>query len=283
MGEWKNIGDINPKHGACMVRDLRIENDAFLCDVILVIPETDVGGSDRIFDISAGSMYLARDKWGDALKACGSRIDKDGNILTGVTGHEERIAPGSESYLAALCYATSAYCGPEYESSTLVGIGIPTPFDGPPKFNGEVILYPQGTSLWSIMKSVTDGFDYEVDGVPVEEATALDLWDGPYTGTPRSIGKMSDLTKIKAFRDLGVDEQGNPKVWRHEYVLPDWTVREVEFSAHEDHSLFYEGKEYHPADTVWVGPEEEDLCELWESLYEDNRPQLVNDDVSLDI
>lgn len=272
MNEWKNLGDMNPKYGAFMVRNARIEGDEFRAEIINIIPETDVDGSDRIFDIGSGELFLARKHWQSALETAGSRLEGETIVRPGLDGREDRMEPGSEEFLFELCYATRAYCGPEYEHSTLVGIGIPTTYDAGEKLKGEVVLFPGGTSLWSIVKSVTDGFDYKIDGQDVVSAKALDLFDGPYAGTPREIRGMADVAMIKAFKDLGLDDQGNPKVWKLEFTIPDDNdAPEVVYSAHELETYNHEGEELVPSKITWVGPKEEDLCEAWESVYFDNR------------
>jgi hypothetical protein len=280
MGEWRNFGDVDPKQGTFMVRNARIEDGNFMADSIVVIPESDVGGSDRVFDIGAGDLFLGCEKFASALATVGARLDGSVIIRPGLEGREDRIEPGTREYLDELAYAANAYCGPEYDYSTLVGIGIPTPYDQSSKFDGEVELFAEGTSLWSIIKTVTDGFDYKVDGEDIQSARPLDLLEGPYAGTPRDITSMKDLVKIKAFADCGKDEQGNPLVWQHEYVIPDGEEgTELVLSAHEQDSYMFEGEEILPKATKWVGPKQEDLCEAWERLYVDTRqPELSDDD-----
>lgn len=285
MGEWRNLGDLDPKHGAFMVRDARIENGAFHADTVVVIPETDVGGSDRVFDIGSGSLFLARENWASALETSGSRLEGDVILRPGLNGQEDRLEPGTQEYLDELSYATRSYCGPEYEYSTLTGIGIPTHWDATSKFPGEVVLYPDGTSLWSIMKSVTDGFDYKVNGQEIESGKPLDLDDGPYAGTPRDINSMADVAKIKGFKDLGLDAQGMPKVWKLEFIIPDDNdAPEVLLSAHELDTYNYEGEELIPSKITWRGPKEDDLCEAWDHHYLDTRqPAPEADEVNPEI
>lgn len=269
MSEWKSYGDINPEYGTWLMRNARLEGDEFHADVIQIIPETDVGGSDRVFDISAGLLFLARKDWPAALRTVGAKIEGDHLIRD---DGKTRIDVKNEDFLIELFFAARAHFGAEVEYSTIVGRGVPMPYDQEGKFEGEVVLFPDGTSLWSIVKSVTDGFDYVVDGQAVEAAKAHDMEEGPYAGMPRNIRKMADLGKIKSFAEHGVDEQGNPKVWKHAFTIPDDNQDpEIVYSAHEIETYLFEGEELTPSNTTWVGPEQEDLCELWESLYQDNR------------
>lgn len=59
MSEWVNLGDINPEQGTLLIRNARVEDGDFFADVVVVIPESDVDGSDRIFDLIQGDLFLA--------------------------------------------------------------------------------------------------------------------------------------------------------------------------------------------------------------------------------
>lgn len=275
---WVNLGDVNPKEGTFLIRNPHVIDGDFTCDVVKVIPETDVGGSDRVFDLVQGSLYLGRKTWQSALQAVGAELRADGAIVRpGHQGECDLFAGGTDQFLIELAHATMAYCGPEVESSTLVGIGLPQVYDADPKFDGELTLFPERTPLWSIMRGVFDGFDYrssaDDDGA---RAVSLDTEDGPYAGTPRVISGMADLIKIAAFRDLGLSQDDEPLVWEHSYRVADDRVV-TQSSAHEIdvYDPGYDLEEdapLQPFNTRWVGPEQQDLCELWEAFYVDRRP-----------
>lgn len=275
MSIWINIGDMDPKYGTSLIRNPRVDDDGFHADIVTIIPETDVGGSDRVFDITSGDLFLPKQMWASALKTIDTLETQDGFIQKSADGG--LIPKGSDVWLLELAYAAKAFCGPENTNSILVGIGIPTFYDQESKFDGDVTLFPAGTSLWDIMRATVDGFDYvPPDHVP-QNVTALDMIEGPYAGTPLNIRTMEDVLKIKAFQDLGVDNTGMPKVWEHAYNLPDHDSPFVERSAHEDGVIEEAGQTYQPALTKWIGPEEEDLIQAWERHYEDRRSQLSLD------
>jgi hypothetical protein len=273
MTHWKNMGDINPKEGTSLVRDMKVEGDTFTAEVIKIIPETDVGGSDRIFDIGQGNLYLDRDDFASALKAIGREMRGSVIVAQDHNGDEYEIRPGTDEYLTELAHAVMAYSGPEYESSTLVGLGIPSVYDQEAKFPGDPLLFPQGASLWDVVKSVCDGVEVIENGTDLITPNSLQPYDdidSPYAGTPREIHTMSDLMKIRAFAQLGADKDGNPLVWRHQYRTPDGVQEQV--SAYEDCDLELEGETCLASNTSWIGPKEEDLIEAWESVSPNVEP-----------
>lgn len=282
MGEWINIGDMDPKQGTSLVRDMTYDGHAFSADLVQVIPETQVGGSDRIFDINQGNFHLWERDFSSALATIGRKLNEAGDIID---NDENTLAKGSQKWLLELAYATQAFCGGEFETSTLVGISIPTRVDGEEKFEGEVTLFPAGTSLWAIMRRTCDGFDFlSPDEEEPTLAEALDTDGGDYDGTPREIRTMADLMKIAGFARLGADEDGQPKVWRHGVSLPDGRRVFIK-SAHQDFSYIMDEDEMHeqsltigkpvtdpeilPSATTWIGPMQDDLVSAWEDFYEE--------------
>ena len=274
MTHWVNMGDMSPKEGTWLARNMRIEGDSFVAEAIKITPETDVGGSDRIFDIGQGNLFLDRKDLASALKAIGRDLSGTVIVAPDHNGGDYEIQPGTDEYLAEIAYAVMAYCGPEYESSTLVGLGIPVVYDQDSKFPGEPLLFPQGTSLWDVVKSVCDGVEVIENGtdkITPKSVQPYDDTDSPYAGTPREIRNMKDLVKIKAFADLEKDANGAPCVWQHEYRTPDGV--EVQVSPFEDCDLELEGETYLSSNTKWIGPKQEDLIEAWESVCDTMEPE----------
>jgi len=273
---WINIGDMDPKQGATCVTDMSIEDGDFTARAVEIIPETHVGGSDRIFLIKSGEMFLSQKNFSSALATVGATLSDGYLFRDGI----EKIALNSEEGLVELANAANAYGGIEDHDAPLAGIGLPRNYDADPRFDGELTLFPSTTTLWSVLRAWVDGFDYTPEEDP-HDAIALDTWTGPYAGMPRSISTRADLAQIGGFRDLDRDEFGNPKVFLNTYLhegceaaqapeggggdvdIPEWTKSST--CAEED-DCYECGSDVEPESSAWVGPSEMDLVALWQSL-----------------
>lgn len=246
---WINIGDMSPKSGALVVRDAELDDGDFRVEAVETTSETSVGGDESVILLRQGEIFLQARDFASALEAVGATL-KDG-VISRPDHHGDLAHFGidSDEGLRELTHAAHAYSGiAEADITSLVRIGFPTPYDQDPRFDGEMTFYPEGTSLWSIMRLELDGFDYVA---PDEgEPTKADPYDtnwGPYAGMPRSIETRADLTAIVAFRMLDRDDAGNPIVYS---------------------DGFYD------TPVEWIGPKEPDLIALWETLEDKEAPVL---------
>ncbi len=251
---WKNIGDISAKSGTLLVRDAELDDGGFRVDAIETICETTVGGDDSTFLIRQGEVFLKARDFASALDTVGAKLDGDMISRPDHHGGIETFAVDSDEGLLELCHAAHAYGGIDDAGTSLARIGFPTPYDQDPKFDGEITFYPEGTSLWAIMRLEMDGFDYFPEDEPADTtAVPYETGYGPYAGMPRSIETRADLCKIYAFRHLERDEAGNPVVYSYDYG---------ECGTSE------------PVQLDWIGPDETDLVALWESLNDNEAPEL---------
>ena len=69
----------------------------------------------------------------------------------------------------------------------------------------------------------------------------------------------ADLMTLEGFSNLDVDTDGNPCVWENHYDSgwARWT---------DTWSCQCDDDGYQPVDSIWIGPQSEDLRALWESL-----------------
>jgi len=156
---WKNLGDINPASGTFLIRNPTINSRGdFEAEAVDVTPESNVGGDDRRFLIRQGNLYLSRDNFSSAVEVLGQRISADGKVILTNDGE---IELDSDDGLVELAHATMGYGGiDDVDISTLVQIGVDTPYSQDRKFTGDLVIYRSNASLWSVMERELDGFDY---------------------------------------------------------------------------------------------------------------------------
>ncbi|MCE6958761.1 hypothetical protein LAZ40_06830 [Cereibacter sphaeroides] len=276
---WQNLGDISPRSGTFLVRNPELDPEGdFRAEGVQTVPERQVGGSDDVFLLRQGTIFLARRNFASALEAVGATLEGDRIRRPGQDGEDQVFPLQSVEGLRELCHAAFAYGGIEDpEIASLVRIGFPDPAEPSPKFDGEITVYPEKTSLWAVMRLELDGFDHAPEAEP-KAALPYDTEDGPYAGLPREIRTRADLMRIGAFRDLGSDSCGNPIVWKNHYEhrdcdgyseheddppAPTWTS---DWSCQCDDACPECSVSISPGESVWLGPKERDLIALWESL-----------------
>lgn len=236
---WINIGDINPKSGTTMVRDLELDDSGdFSATAIEVTPESHVGGCEDVFLIRSGELFVSQKNLNSALKAVGARLEGEMILRPGQNGLDERFHLRSEEGLLELAQAANAYSGVEDHDAPLVRLEVPSRYDPDPRFDGDLYLFSRETSLWAVIRNICDGFDYQPEDDP-KKAVLLNTWDSPFQNMPRSVDTRADLAQIRAFRELERDENGNP--------------------------IVYDGE-------AWIGPEEPSLIEMWEELPDQEAP-----------
>jgi len=248
---WTNIGDMSPKDGALVVRDAALDDGDFRVEAVETISETNVGGDESVTLLRQGEIFLQERDFASALETVGATI-KDGVISRpNHQGELDSFPVDSDEGLRELTHAAHAHSGiAEPEVTSLVRIGFPTPYDQDPKFDGEMTFYPEGTSLWAVMRLELEGFDYVApDESGQEKAVPYETNWGPFAGMPRSLETRADLCQISAFRQLERDDAGNPIVYS---------------------DGFYD------TPIEWIGPKEPDLIALWESLDDRDAPELSN-------
>lgn len=81
-----------------------------------------------------------------------------------------------------------------------------------------------------------------------------------------------DLMQHPDFADLGTDGDGNPRVWENEYYCgdcgPDQSIWSSEWSCQCDDECSSCGNSVGVTNSIWIGPDDEALRALWESLPE---------------
>lgn len=125
-----------------------------------------------------------------------------------------------------------------------------------------------------------------MDGVYVQEhevepiVVGLDLASSPdetaviiTQGPEKLICKTRcDLMQLPEFADLDTDSDGNPCVWENHYSCRDCTSEQIDWSSNWSCQCNDEcphcGNEIELCDSVWIGPTDDVLRSLWESLPE---------------
>jgi len=279
---WINIGDINPKAGTTFVSDMQLEDgEDFRAQGIEVTPESHVGGSDSVFLIRSGELFVAGKNIPAALEVVGARLEGRNIVRPDHHGGEERIRMDSPEGLLELAQAANGYTCFDDHDAPLVRIGMPSRYDPEPRFDGEMTLFTEDTSIWAILREMCDGFDLAPEDNP-RKAVALDAYAGPFSYMPRKLETRADLANVGGFRDLERDEQGNPKVYlnryRHEQCpeakvdedsgWQDWPEWESTATCGQAEECPECGEEVMPYETIWIGPSEVELQDLWEELPE---------------
>lgn len=281
---WKNQGDINPECGAFLVCDAETDPSGdFRARCITVTPESDVGGDDRVFLLRQGDLFLSRKDMGSALEVVGATLNRDRIEMPDHHGKVASIPLRSPEGEQVLADAARAYSGiDDLDAESLVRIGLPTPYDQSPKFPGEISVFTATSDFWAILRHCLDGVD-EIEGVEIGAAKMIDTEEGPYAGLPREIRDRADLLAMPVFSQLGADDEGNPEVWlmkyRHEDCAsgdaPEW---EMTHSCGCGDDCPGCEAEIEPYETEWIGPSEQALKDLWESL-EDRSEKTRNPDL----
>ena len=285
--EWVNIGDQNLEMNGLLVKNMELDSDGdFMTEVIEIIPESDIGGSENIFRIIQGSMYLSAECIESAMRVTGL-IYKDRHIYDGrYDSHDSLIYPAdSQDGLIKLCHANYAYHGIENDAISYVRIGLPTRSDQEPKFDMQddsLTVYPQGTSLWAVLRQECIGFQDCPEENP-QKAVPYDLSDGPFANMPEIVQTRADLANMGGFAQLAHDENGNPKVWMNTYTADCCEAGSEdmkETATGEDTEIECQdcGVFMAPVSSVWIGPKEPELQELWQKLEDsaeaiDSKPE----------
>lgn len=165
MSEWKNIGDIDLRSGALLIRGGAVDrNGDFSVDIVDVTPKSNVGGDDQRFLIRSGTGFLGAKNFASALEMIGASIDPESLAITvpDHNGDDEVRQEGTEEWVRTMADATYAYGGiDDVDISTLVQIGKDGPHFQERKFDGDLHVYYEGSSLSAIMRKELDAFDFE--------------------------------------------------------------------------------------------------------------------------
>lgn len=278
--EWTNAGDIDPRQGTKLFKlgEAELGERDFQVPAIEVIAEHEVGGSEIVFKLQQGTIFLPSDSFAAALAALGaqmkSRRGRLSIIQTGPQGEAVEVPMGSPAGLRILADAAHSYRGLEdVDTSALVSIGLPDHMDQRRQFEGETTYYRPGSGLWAIMRSELSWFnDHPEAGFP---SAARVIPGELLEGMPPEIRTRADLLQIAAFRDLGTDTSGNPIVWRNHYAHDDCESPEApgetptwqdEWSCHVDDECYCCGASISPEESTWIGPEDPELRDMWEDL-----------------
>lgn len=246
---WINRGDVSPRQGTRIFDTASADFDqrGFEIECVDTVPESDVGGSDKVFLVRKGTAFLARENFASALQVIDCRLLENDLIeMPGADRHGnfETVGLHSAEGILTLADAVYAYGGIDnVDISVLVSIGLPDRIDQERKFPGETTYFRERASLWAVMRAQLDGFDYVAPGTdPEARAEAFD--EDLISGMPADIHDRTDLAKMAAFLELDRDEAGFPIVW--------------------------DGDE-------WIGPADAEIRELWEGL-EDGIAKVVDAD-----
>lgn len=285
MTNWINAGDIDPRQGTTLfdLDSVELTSESFTVNAIEVTPESQVGGSEKVFALTEGNVFLNTRDVNSALDAIGAKlvaghiVTQDGSSPDGETRYPIRSADG----LLILASAAEAYAGIEdVNIRSTISIGLPDHLDQTRKFPDTPIYYRSNSNLWAVMRAEIDGFDYKPPGTEGKtlpcEMIPMDLIEG----MPPDLATRADLMKIPAFADLDVDSCGNPCVWENDYEhrdcdaisddedspeAPTWTDI---WSCQVDSECPECGYDISPTESIWIGPEDPDLKELWDDLPE---------------
>jgi hypothetical protein len=191
--EWVNIGDMDPRQGTTLIKDVTLEeNGDFRCSGITITPESNVGGTDKVFLIHAGDLFLSKKNMNSAFETVGARLEGD-MILTPTFDMDVSQTPlGSKQGMLDLANAANAFGSVEpTDYDVLVQIGQLDEYDADPKFTGEVIIYAEGTEMWAILRDIVHHFNDLREDDP-QEALQIGL-------------RYGDVLRIYADEDASLD------------------------------------------------------------------------------
>jgi hypothetical protein len=86
-----------------------------------------------------------------------------------------------------------------------------------------------------------------------------------------AIKTRADLFRMPEFANLDGDTRGNPCVWRNEYTCDECQADawDNEWSCQCDDECPVCGADCSPSNSVWIGPNDAKLRDLWENLPEE--------------
>jgi len=110
---WQYVGDVNLEYGGWFWRIPKPGPLEDYVDAVEVIPCSDGGGPDNLFEITSGSVYIPRDngKRRATLKSMGLSMDEDLTIRLELSSETISYAPGSMEWIAQLVEAFKNYWG----------------------------------------------------------------------------------------------------------------------------------------------------------------------------
>lgn len=168
MSKWVNTGDINPRSGTAFMREPEIDTRGFRAECIETVSESNVGGDEKRILIRQGDVFLSRQNFESALDTVGARLEGSEIVRPDNYGNDARFEIASEEGLRELFSAAHAYGGIEEDNlSALIQIGEDDPMDQDRRFPGDITVYPEGSSIWSIIENEASGFDYPHGKPPV--------------------------------------------------------------------------------------------------------------------
>lgn len=107
MSNWNYNGDVNVEHGGYWWRQERPDDD--YAEVVDVIPESDMGGPDNVFIITAGVVYLGNE---NALESALKYYGYNGDTPS----------------LSEKVGAMMSYAGMDTDYTDVIRIGEPDPY-----------------------------------------------------------------------------------------------------------------------------------------------------------
>jgi hypothetical protein len=161
--DWIDAGDVNPKSGALLFRDAKIDASGnFQAEAIESICETNVGGDECRFLLRRGTVFLSAENLVSALDTVGASIFATTITRPGHHGDDESFDVASREGLREIFHAAHAYGGiDDVDIQALVQLGPDMASDLDRKFDGEITLYGAEASLWAIMAEELELGDFE--------------------------------------------------------------------------------------------------------------------------
>lgn len=144
---WINRGDVSPRQGTRIFDTASADFDqrGFEIECVDTVPESDVGGSDKVFLVRKGTAFLARENFASALQVIDCRLLENDLIeMPGADRHGnfETVGLHSAEGILTLADAVYAYGGIDnVDISVLVSIGLPDRIDQERKFPGETTYF----------------------------------------------------------------------------------------------------------------------------------------------
>ena len=133
-----SLGNTTPETGMTIARDPRIESGKFKTDLIKVVPESDFDGRDNVFAICQEHCTISKQYTESAQNYLIDRHEHGGPIS---------IAAIKASDLDLTKNSVLVQIGPEHEGKS------------GSHFKGKPIVYPEGTSLWAVLRNVYENFN----------------------------------------------------------------------------------------------------------------------------
>ena len=138
-GRSSALGSTAPELGMTIAKDPRIESGEFKTDLIRITPESDFGGNNNIFAIDRDHCTI---------------LKYDVEPRQFYLRHRHGIG-GPSSLAAMLAYDREHELA---KNRILVQVGPKTEDHKKSHFEGDPIIFPEGTTLWAVLRNIYEDF-----------------------------------------------------------------------------------------------------------------------------